>query len=153
MEHYDVEIFQEHQSNFEYYFITQHKIKYFLKFSSAAYLFSSQCLSCSNIFDFSFYPERKSIPDPKVFTTIIKLILEFIEKHQCPIIFVCDDTDQKGPARLRLFKQKATNFEDKFLFQDLIISGDYSLYIGIFSHISDANFFNYLAELDLEDII
>ena len=70
---------------------------YFLKFSRAAHLFKSECINCSGIYEFSFFPDKKEIKEDGIIKqTIIEVIKAFIEKHSCPVIFLCDTTDSRG---------------------------------------------------------
>lgn len=154
-ESYDVYFYDNNfsDSKLTYTFTTDAEVEYFLEFSNSAYLFNTEYISCSNIYDFSFYPanpKKTYTIDDKIKNTIIKSIKKFIEIYNVPILFVCDTTDGKGKARLQLFKRWFGLHNSKYNFQAIILELEfYSLPIGIISHISDPNFEKYFTEIDI----
>lgn len=98
-EYYKVFIDNNKTSTQDYGFVftTDTDVNYFLKFSRAAHLFKSECINCSGIYEFSFFPDKKEIKEDGIIKqTIIEVIKAFIEKHSCPVIFLCDTTDSRG---------------------------------------------------------
>lgn len=136
---------------FEYFFTTDSNIVYILGFSNASYLFRTECLVCSNIFSFTFYPsEQKGQYDPKIKLTIIKTIHRFIELYRCPVIYVCDTSSSGGRGRLRLFSSWFNEYsKGLFLHDQRIFETDYQqIPLGIIAAVSDSNFNQYLNEID-----
>ena len=140
----------ENQKNFE--FLTQYGITYFLKLSKASYRFKDTCLNCSNIYEFSFYPNSKSKFDPNVKSTIIEFVKKFIHHFYCPILFICDSSDNhnkeafRAISRLKIFNDwndGSHQYETrKYQFEH------YDLYLGIIASHDDENFYKYFEELD-----
>jgi len=151
-EYYKVFIDNNETSTQDYGFVfsTDTDVNYFLKFSRAAHLFKSECINCSGIYEFSFFPDKKEIKeDGKIKQTIIEVIKAFIEKHSCPVIFLCDTTDSRGKGRLKLFQIWSNEYAHEYNLGFRVFEFDhYSLPIGLIAHNTDINFNQYIEEID-----
>ena len=89
-------------NNGAYSFITEAKVVYKLVFTELL----DQNLPpnyCGKVFDFSFYPNEKNKYDQKVSNTINYIIKEVFKNIHNILIFICDTSDNRHHARLRLF--------------------------------------------------
>jgi hypothetical protein len=145
-------IFQSHEDSgsHQFFFDTTHGHRYFVRFTPAHYLFLIDCIPCKNIFEVSFHHEKKDgTPDERVKHTIIHLILTFISEHRGPIVYVCDNLDNKERGRLRLFNRWFREFQsNEFTHHSLTIDfKDYVQIVGIITFEWDLNasdYFNFL---------
>jgi hypothetical protein len=150
-DHYAIHLFKHTADSFEFFFETKRAIKYFVRFTRATYLFQETCIPCSNIFEISFSPETHSSgKDPRTRNTIIKLIANFIAENRTPVLYVCDNLDNREFPRLKLFKQwfKETK-SDEFQHDYRILEfEDYRVILGIIAYKWDTAFDGYFEYLE-----
>ena len=141
-------------NSFTYTFETDNKITYFVKFSKANHLFNSVCSSCQNIFEISFAPSvNNPQQDDKVSITIQEIVHLFLVKHECPLIYVCDSTDDRGFCRSKLFKKWCFEggYRDLFKHDTRVLEfNDYSMILGLIAFKWDKEFETYLNEIDTD---
>jgi hypothetical protein len=88
------------QSENIYHFTTISGVSYI------AYFIEIDSAEINNLYSFSFETDSNNTPfDPRTSVTVIKILQDFFENHQNSMLFVCDVSDGKQQARLRLFDQ------------------------------------------------
>lgn len=154
MHKYPIYELVDDEDSFTYTFKTDNKITYFVKFSKANRLFNSVCSSCQNIFEISFAPSVKNLKqDDKVSVTIQEIVYLFLVKHECPLIYVCDSTDDREFCRAKLFKKWCVDGDCKDLFRHdtrVLEFDDYSMVLGLIAFKWDKEFDTYLKEIDTD---
>lgn len=137
-----------------YFFKTQLGVTYFIRFSAANGFFHTDCQICNLVYSVDFeHSGDKDKFDEKVRTTICKAIELFMIKMDCPLLYVCDDTDGKGICRSRLFKnwfQKSSFEMDITLDERVYIFDDLQIKLGLLSFAWDIHRNNYLDHFTLE---
>lgn len=139
-------------NSFKYSFRTASGSDYFISFDTASYLFHQDCLICNNIYSISFYHEGpNSGYDENIRNTIIKIIFDFINRKNCPVLFICDRAGGLAESRLRLFTRWFNLFSEGFLFDSRLLQfEDFILPVGLFGKESDTNINHYLEQMEFE---
>lgn len=149
---YLFDFYESGVNSFKYSFLTASGSEYFISFDIASYLFHQDCLICNNIYSISFYHEgSNSGYDENIRNTIIKIIFDFINEKNCPVLFICDMTDGLAESRLRLFTRCFNLFSDGFLFDSRLLQFEqFILPVGLFGKESDPNINHYLEQMEFE---
>ncbi|SDF75753.1 hypothetical protein SAMN04487996_112113 [Dyadobacter soli] len=141
---------QENSGSYQFFFDTTHGHRYFVRFTPAHYLFQTRCIPCKNVFEVSFHHEGENAEsDPRIKQTIIHLILKFISEHRGPVVYVCDNLDNKERGRQRLFNRWFQELRlDEFRLESTIIEFEhYTQIVGIITFdwdLSADDYFNFL---------
>ncbi len=112
-----------------YQFETSNNIAYSVYFCSDNYndYFKNYPYLLNNAFDFGFFPvphpQDNKYHDPKVFSTILNIVKDFIEfkGDNIELLFHCFDEDDRQHFRGRLFNIWANNSESIKLLKSKII--------------------------------
>jgi len=135
-----------------YTFKTEKGIDFYVRFVNASHYFSEICASCQMVHEVSFESTvRNGGLDIKISNTIRKIIYLFIVKHESPVMFTCDSTDNLNHCRNKLFKNWYDQWEQKDLFQleeRTIVFDDYILNLGLIAYKWDPNIKEYLKQID-----
>ncbi|WP_255490260.1 DUF6169 family protein [Emticicia sp. CRIBPO] len=150
---YPVFITHESHNKHIYSFTTDSDIVYTVVFTRANYLFKEECTACHEVHEISFVPNGdKSRFDQSIRHTIIDLMQIFIDKHECPVLYVCDSLDLRAECRSRLFKKwfETSRLKSgfKYDFKNLVFD-DFSMKVEIISRESDQNFNDYFQQLEV----
>lgn len=161
---YPVYVIDENKG-FTYAFETKVGEFYFVKFEKSDYYFNQDCEPCKMIYSLSFYPQREEThnekgnrkikKDPLVKNTIVEIIDRFIVRFDCPILYICDSSDQKEKCRLRLFHSwlAESNINGDYVHDFRILElQDYTFAVGVIAQHWDININKYLDEIDLGNL-
>lgn len=141
-------------NEFEYFFTTDATVDYTIRFTKATYLFNVYCGPCQKIFEISFAPNSTKeyyFDDFKIANTIISIMHSFIGWQRCPVLYVCDSSDNRENCRARLFEGwfRKSGFSNIYSHQCIeYIFTDFKALIGIISYKDDPNFSNYFEQFD-----
>lgn len=151
-DHYPIFSSHENPGSHQFFFDTTHGYRYFVRFMPAHYLFQTGCIPCKNVFEMSFHHEMKGGAfDQRIKYTIIHLILKFISEHRGPIIYVCDNLDNKERGRQRLFNRWFQEVQsNEFRHNSTTIDfEDYTQVVGIITFEWDLNADDYFKFLEI----
>ncbi|MEA5139614.1 DUF6169 family protein [Arcicella rigui] len=151
---YEIKVLEgQTQYEFVFSFTTDNNIDYIATFNKAEYRFNEECYQAFNVYDFSFYNVQNlgDFSDPRISSTIHKLLVYFMETNGHAIIYICDDADGKSEARDRLFKWWYRHFDNSQYqaYFTKIELPEYDTYVGIIALVGDSGFENYLRYLEI----
>jgi hypothetical protein len=148
-------LYEQAADSTTYFFDTHDNIRYFVKFTRATYLFQTICNVCQNIYEVSFEKESYDIKgfDFRIKQTIFNILKLFIEETRSPITYLCDSLDGREFCRVRLFEKWFSEYNSPDFQHDYrcIETENYSAIIGVISFAWDANFQEYLKNIEIYD--
>lgn len=146
-------VFLQHHTarSLEYVFQTRNGTKYFIGFKHAPYYFRTSCKPCQSVYEVSFTPDNFSTShDYRVKPTIVHTILNFLQQHRAPVLYVCDNTDNKEASRARLFSRWLDSLQTAEFQHDYrsYVFTDYTLILGMIAFKWDDQFEDYFEQLE-----
>ncbi len=87
---YEIKVLEgQTQYEFVFSFTTDNNIDYIATFNKAEYRFNEECYQAFNVYDFSFYNVQNlgDFSDPRISSTIHKLLVYFMETNGHPSLF------------------------------------------------------------------
>jgi hypothetical protein len=150
-EQYLIHLYQHTSQLIEYLFETEYGAQYYVTFRPAHYQFKIDCVPCQNVFEVSFNPESTSpVPDYRIRNTVIHSIRKFIDEQRAPLLYVCDNLDQREFSRQRLFSRWFDESNTRELQHGcrVIKVDDYTLIVGIVSFQWDTHFNHYFEQIE-----
>lgn len=150
-EQYPIHLYQHTSQLIEYLFVTEYGTQYYVTFRPAHYHFRTDCLPCQNVFEVAFSPDSTiPAPDYRIKNTVIHLLRTFLDEQRAPLLYVCDNLDQREFARQRLFSRWFDESRTAELQHGchVIKVEDYNLIVGIVSFRWDTHFSNYFEQIE-----
>ncbi|MEA5260502.1 DUF6169 family protein [Arcicella aquatica] len=150
---YQINILEQTQNGFVFYFKTAHEIEYIASFKKADYYFTEDCHQRFNVYDFTLINQQdlQKTKDFRIKDTIHKMIDYFMKENGHAIVYICDGLDDKAEARHRLFQWWYASFatdEYQAHFRKIEFEG-YDNYVGILSLKEDMGFESYVNWLEI----
>ncbi|MCM1219233.1 MAG: DUF6169 family protein [Lachnospiraceae bacterium] len=110
---------------------------------SAYFIAMNSITEIDNLYQFSFESceDIHNCYDSRVADTICTILNDFFKKNNNALIIVCDDTDNRGAARKRLFQQWYLRVQNNLInkYDKQFRSADYDIYASLLIHKDNAD--------------